>query len=177
MIVTVNRILESTATSGSQAIKRKFFNLSESIADLTDRYNFVLKPAERVRFAGRKTVEVYADKASLLNAISNLIDNGLKYSGEGGVVKVYCFAFQGAILVSVEDRGCGIPYKERKAIFRKYYRGKQHRSESAVPGFGLGLSYAGTVVRAHNGKIKVKSELGRGSRFVIVLPGKYKQRE
>lgn len=171
MRITVDRILTGMTESPRKIREKETFNLSESIASLTDRYNFVLKSEERVRFRGNNWIKLHADRTELLNAIGNLIDNGLKYSDEKSEVKVYCYRRKNEVLVTVEDRGCGIPVHERKAIFKKYYRGREHRSESSVQGFGLGLSYVASVIRAHHGKIAVKSKPGKGSKFIIRLPG------
>jgi signal transduction histidine kinase len=105
----------------------------------------------------------------LVNMITNLIDNSLKYSPQNPVILVTLHATSDAVTLSVKDEGIGIPAEYHRKIFEKFFRvptGDVHNTK----GYGLGLSYVASVVKSHGGTIKVNSEPGKGSEFVITLP-------
>jgi two-component system phosphate regulon sensor histidine kinase PhoR len=117
---------------------------------------------------------VQADKIHFTNVVFNLVDNALKYTEKIPVIKVGTRDEAQGIVVFVEDNGIGISKENQKNIYEKLYRvptGNIHN----VKGFGLGLSYVKAIVDKHNGWIKVKSELNKGSRFEILIPHKYNQ--
>jgi two-component system phosphate regulon sensor histidine kinase PhoR len=117
---------------------------------------------------------VQADKIHFTNVVFNLVDNALKYTEKIPVIKVGTRDEAQGIVVFVEDNGIGISKDNQKKIYEKLYRvptGNIHN----VKGFGLGLSYVKAIVDKHNGWIKVKSELNKGSRFEILIPHKYNQ--
>jgi two-component system, OmpR family, phosphate regulon sensor histidine kinase PhoR len=121
--------------------------------------------------ADRSTIE--ADFTHISNIIHNLMDNANKYSPEKPEITVSTRNISDGIEITVDDKGMGLSPSTRKLIFDKFYRvptGNVHD----VKGFGLGLSYVKTMVTAHKGTIDVKSELGKGSSFIIFLPFKHK---
>jgi two-component system, OmpR family, phosphate regulon sensor histidine kinase PhoR len=105
----------------------------------------------------------------LTQAVSNLIDNAVKYSERGGMVDVRCRAEESSIRIEVEDRGCGIPAVHLPRLFERFYRVDPSRSRS-LGGTGLGLSIVRHIALAHGGTAEVRSEEGKGSVFSIVLP-------
>jgi len=112
----------------------------------------------------------FIDPLHLSNIIYNLIDNAIKYSPENPWVMVSSENRDKEVLINVEDHGIGIDKSQFKSVFDKFYRvatGNVHD----VKGFGLGLSYAKSVIELHGGKIKLESEIGKGSKFTIYLPG------
>jgi signal transduction histidine kinase len=112
---------------------------------------------------------VSIDRDAMEQAISNLLDNAIKYSRDVKQLSITA-ARQGSNLsVEIADRGIGIPRAEQARVFEKFYRvgnGLVHD----VKGSGLGLSLVKHIVEAHNGTISVESEVGKGSRFTILLP-------
>lgn len=113
--------------------------------------------------------EVYADEVHITNIIHNLLDNANKYSPHRPAITIRTRNEKGSLFVTVEDQGIGINKEDQSFIFDKFYRvstGNLHD----VKGFGLGLNYVKTMLTAHGGKISVKSELGKGSRFEVFIP-------
>lgn len=111
---------------------------------------------------------VAADKSSISEVMSNLIDNAIKYSDEGGQVVISAAADGDHVRISVTDSGIGIPSNIIGNIFDKFYR--SHRSRETVAGTGIGLYLARAIIESHGGKIDVSSIEGKGSTFSFTLP-------
>ncbi|HJV04510.1 MAG TPA: ATP-binding protein [Actinomycetota bacterium] len=101
--------------------------------------------------------------------IRNLLDNAIRYTDRGGTVRVEAGSRDGAAVVRVSDTGTGIPTRDLPRIFERFYRVDRARSRE-TGGTGLGLSIARHVAEQHGGRIDARSELGRGSEFVVTLP-------
>lgn len=111
---------------------------------------------------------IAADPASLGEVFSNLIDNAIKYSNEGGAITVSAVSKGDAVEWIVEDHGIGMPANVTSNLFQKFYR--SHRSRETVAGTGIGLYISKAIVESHGGTISVRSEDGKGSTFIISLP-------
>jgi len=111
-----------------------------------------------------------ADADKLVQVLSHLLDNAIRYSPDGGTVTVAARLIDGAVEVAVEDEGLGIPQAERERIFRKFYRGESAARIIGAGSTGLGLFIAEGLVHAMGGRIWVDSAEGEGSRFVVKLP-------
>jgi len=112
---------------------------------------------------------ITGDRTHLHNMISNLVDNGIKYSREIPEIKILTHDKGDQLFISVQDSGIGISKTNQKRIFDKLFRvstGNLHN----VKGFGLGLSYVKYILDRHSGTIRVESELQKGSTFRITLP-------
>ena len=121
--------------------------------------------------------ETAADPAALMQAILNLLDNAMKYSGLRKRITLAAEQRGDWVAVSVSDAGIGIPLSERDRIFEMFHRVNDGAGPAGgdgmrhdVKGSGLGLALVKRIVDAHNGKIEVESEMGKGSRFTILLP-------
>lgn len=114
---------------------------------------------------------ITADSNSLNQAIQNLIINSIKYGNGNRWMKVSAANGSGDVKITVEDKGIGIAKREIGQIFQPFYRSKSV-VEAQIHGNGLGLSLVKQTVEAHNGRISVESEIGKGSRFTIYLPVK-----
>ena len=111
------------------------------------------------------------DSSAIQQALVNLIDNALKHSPPQSTVTV-ALAFiphTSSLILSVADHGPGIPPDEHGKIFERFYRrGSELRRET--PGVGIGLSIVKHIVEAHGGRVRVESDVGKGSRVLIELP-------
>lgn len=111
---------------------------------------------------------VAADRASLSEVFGNLIDNAIKYSNEGGVVRVTAQQDGDFVEVTVEDHGIGMPGNVVSNLFHKFYR--SHRSRETVAGTGIGLYISKAIVESHGGSMRVRSTEGQGSTFSFTVP-------
>ena len=111
---------------------------------------------------------IYGDHEALVDAVVNLLSNAYKYGGEPRRIAVSAGAAEGRVWISVKDNGGGIPHIEHKRIFQKFYR-VDDRLARQREGSGLGLAIVEHIVRAHEGKVELESELGKGSTFSLVL--------
>lgn len=112
---------------------------------------------------------VMADRQHLTSVFVNLLTNALKYSEKKPEIHIRSRILKNEIVVEFSDNGIGIPGKYQKYIFDKYFRvptGDVHDNK----GFGIGLSYVKSVLTAHQGKVTVSSEPGKGSTFTVILP-------
>jgi two-component system sensor histidine kinase/response regulator len=129
-------------------------------------------------YAARKNIEIYTsileplplisgDSLSLSEVFVNIIGNSIKYSPNGTKVKINVEEKESAVVVSIQDNGVGISEEDIPHIFEGFYRGKSGQDQE---GHGIGLAVSRQIVEAHNGLISVKSELGKGTNFVVTLP-------
>lgn len=147
----------------------------------TDVHALIIKAIEGIQLQveqrlGQVTVQLNAlqhelrsDEVHLFNVVCNLLDNANKYSPATPEINLTTRNVTGGIVIAVEDKGIGMSKETQQRVFEKFYRvptGNLHN----VKGFGLGLSYVKAIVQAHRGDIRLKSELGKGSRFEIFLP-------
>jgi len=112
---------------------------------------------------------IRCDENKLRQVLVNLVDNAVKYSPEGGRVELRVRSENGSCLIEVADEGLGIPAAERDRIFEKFYRLDPQQSQG-VGGSGLGLYICRELVERMNGRLRVESEPGKGSRFTVELP-------
>lgn len=112
---------------------------------------------------------VLADPEALRRAVRNLVENAVKYGGSEKWIGIRARASGREVAVTVEDRGPGIPPRERSRIFEPFYRGA-HAAVGNIPGSGLGLAIVRHVAQKHGGRVTVESGAGGGSAFTIRLP-------
>ncbi|MFV0440000.1 MAG: sensor histidine kinase [Lachnospirales bacterium] len=120
-------------------------------------------------------VDFEVDKLKMFSAISNIVENAIKYTGNGGSVKINTIADHQFVYISVKDTGVGIEEHELDNIFTRFYRVDDSRNRE-TGGTGLGLSIAHSVILLHNGSIRVNSVVGEGSLFLVRLPLRFRGR-
>lgn len=116
-----------------------------------------------------KDMTVPADPQAFRQILTNLVENALKYTPDGGTVTVFAKARDALCRITVTDTGIGIPEKELPRVFERFYRVDKARSRK-LEGTGLGLAIVKHLVQAHGGEVGVKSELGKGSEFWFTIP-------
>lgn len=109
------------------------------------------------------------DPSRMQQVITNLVSNAVKYSGEGGSIRIVIADSADTAIIRVEDNGIGIPEKELQLIFERFYRTDQSRNRK-TGGAGIGLTIVKSIIQAHGGTIEAESEEGRGTRFTVILP-------
>jgi two-component system sensor histidine kinase VicK len=112
---------------------------------------------------------VHADPHRLHQALTNLIENAIKYTARNGEVVVWTWRTDREAGVTVRDNGMGIPEEDQAHVFDRFYRADRSRSRESG-GSGLGLAICWEIATAHNGRIWVQSEEGVGSSFSIAVP-------
>ena len=127
------------------------------------------QPAEVVRELSPDLPPVLADRDALAEALLNLMNNALKYTGAQKRIVVGASSEAAGVAISVSDNGPGIPWREQKRIFQKFYRARDPLSRT-IEGTGLGLAMVKHIVDAHGGRISVESDVGQGASFRIWLP-------
>ena len=113
-------------------------------------------------------IVVNGDREALAQALWNLLDNAVKYSGESPVVRVEVEVVS-QVAIQVRDQGFGIPPSEKDRVLRKFVRGSSAKA-CGIKGTGIGLAMVKHIVAGHGGKVLIDSELGKGSTFTILLP-------
>lgn len=165
----INDLLDVERLSNGQLVLNKE---DCDMADLLHECKILFEPAfKNQSFTMQIEIEdaplmVNIDHDRILQVLSNLIGNALKFTPTGGIVKLSAEHSGNNVTVTVSDNGPGIPEEQRKEIFERF---SQLRSNDRR-GLGLGLFIAKWLVEAHDGKIIVKSEINKGSQFCFTLP-------
>ncbi|HLJ61255.1 MAG TPA: ATP-binding protein [bacterium] len=159
--------LESRAVAMEPAPVRLDHLVGEAIGRMrpqADRHHVTLRPAALAPEV------VMADRDRILQVLTNLLDNAIKFTPEGGAVEVSIHPDNGGAAFTIADSGRGIPEEHLPRIFERFYRVERSRSREEG-GTGLGLAIAKHIVDAHGGRITAQSRPGGGSVFTVVLPG------
>jgi signal transduction histidine kinase len=112
-------------------------------------------------------LQIKGNRELLAEVWMNLTDNAVKFSPEGGKLRIFLYAEQENAVVKIQDSGCGISEESAKHVFEKFYQADTSRT---VEGNGLGLAVAARIVELHGGNITVESTVGKGSIFTVKLP-------
>lgn len=142
--------------------------LSQEVARLVDQLTAITHRHQLERRLDHP-VTVRADRAALARIVSNLVSNAVKYSPEGGRVRVLTEADDEAGVIVVEDQGPGIAPAHREHVFQRFYRGEEHWGLEAR-GLGIGLALVRAMAEAMGGAVGVDDADGGGARFWVRLP-------
>ena len=156
--------------SGRMSIRITDVDINEVVSDVMARA--VSSAAVVVEFKADldpRLPIVAGDRDRLVQVVSNLVNNAVKYSPDGGMVTLSTRADGGFVLVSVADTGLGIPPDEIGHVFERFRRVRSGAAQS-IPGTGLGLTIVKQIVEMHGGKIWVESAVGHGSAFHFTVP-------
>ncbi|WP_046212398.1 cell wall metabolism sensor histidine kinase WalK [Paenibacillus wulumuqiensis] len=173
MIRLVSDLLHLSRLDSSEAMMRKQrTDVLELLEDTIDRFYVQMKQKD-IRSSIDMQPEVgsvWIDRDQMDQVLDNLVSNALKYTPDGGSIKLAARCTDdGMLALSVEDTGIGIPKQDLGRIFERFYRVDKARSRN-MGGTGLGLSIAREMVRAHDGTIELDSELGTGTTVTVMLP-------
>lgn len=167
----LNDLIEiSRIESGEMKMSFRYFNLHELLTGVAGEMEHAAAGRD-VRITPdlrHGEAEVYGDRERLRQVMVNLLDNAVKYNRHGGTIVIRTGAEQGAVRVSVEDSGIGVPPEDLTRIFERFYRVDKERSREAV-GTGLGLAIVKHIVEAHGSSVTVESVPGKGSTFSFTL--------
>jgi heavy metal sensor kinase len=161
-------LLLSQSESGQIPMNKTVLDLSELVQDLVDQFQIPAE-AHNLDLAQTHTGPALceADRTQIERVVTNLLANAIKYTPAGGWVRASAETAGTSVRLVVEDSGVGIPKDHVPHIFNRFYRVPDPNPEK---GLGLGLSFVAAIVKAHSGEIHVASELGKGSRFEVMLP-------
>lgn len=155
---------------GRHALDLSEVSLHDLLTQLLEDAKMLAAPHRiSLTFEPVEPIAVVGDPLRLRQLFLNLIDNAVKYTPDGGAVRLSLTRRAGQAVIAVSDTGIGIPADERPRIFERFHRVHREGHESP-PGSGLGLSIAKWIAEAHNGSIEVESTVGEGSTFRVVLP-------
>jgi signal transduction histidine kinase len=123
-----------------------------------------------VLFVGEEQpLQALADRPQLVRVVDNLVTNAIKFTPDGGTVRLAARSEGSSAVLEVADTGAGIPAAEQPDLFKRFFRGA-NAIRTAVPGSGLGLAISQVIAEAHGGSIEVESAPGTGSTFRLALP-------
>ena len=168
----VENLLSAAAIEkGEYSINREEVDLHDLIARASEKFSIIFANAHGSLTLNLRAerAEIMADSFHITNIINNLLDNAFKYSRGVPVAAITTLNDAEGIIITIEDKGIGIPQKEIGKIFDTFYRvptGNLHD----VKGSGIGLSYVKKLIEEHKGKISVESRENEGSAFTIFLP-------
>lgn len=171
----VEQVLHLTLVErGEFQMKMKQLDIHKVIDEGLKPYKLLIKQLKGT-VAKKYTAQdslLIADQDHLENVVSNLVDNAIRYSIGSPQITIETRNNEVGVYFAIEDRGIGISDEHQQDIFRRFYRVSTGNLHDAK-GFGLGLYYVNTVVKAHHGSINVKSQPGKGSRFEVYLPSNW----
>ncbi|HOO83950.1 MAG TPA: ATP-binding protein [Prolixibacteraceae bacterium] len=153
--------------SGELTLKMEHFNMIKLVEDVFEiEHMIALERKIKLRFSTKidKPIMVYADKKRMMEVMSNLVVNAIKYGKKGGAVDVGFFDMNDQLMVEVKDNGIGIDKEHLPRIFERFYRADKHRSREEG-GTGLGLAIVKHIIEAHEQTINVKSQIDVGTTF------------
>lgn len=170
----VEKVLQmSMFDKKSVVFKKKSLDLNEMVETIASTFTLRVEHTGGKIYTQIEAVDsgIYVDEVHFQNAITNLMDNAVKYRKPEEPLDIYIRTWNDhdRLLLSIRDTGQGIKKENLRKIFDKFYRvhtGNKHD----VKGFGLGLAYVKKVVDLHQGEIKCESDLGKGTKFTISLP-------
>jgi two-component system phosphate regulon sensor histidine kinase PhoR len=170
----VEKVLQmSMFDKKSVVFKKKQLDLNEMVENISSTFTLRVEHTGGKIYTQIEAIEsgIYVDEVHFQNAITNLMDNAVKYRKPDEALDIYIRTWNehDRLLLSIRDTGQGIKKENQKKIFDKFYRvhtGNKHD----VKGFGLGLAYVKKVIDLHQGEIKCESDLGKGTKFTISLP-------
>lgn len=168
--ITDNLLFFTKADNNILELRKQWFEVSHLLQNIVERLKYRASAAGITIFESYQDgIEMLGDHDLLEQAFSNIVENAINYTPSGGKISVASKKAGDKIFISISDTGIGIPEDEIPHLFERFYRVNKERSRKSG-GTGLGLSITEWVLTAHDGKIEVKSTVGRGSEFMTLFP-------
>lgn len=155
-----NLMLDKKEISMDELIKHIMINFEKQLHDKRINLNLNLK-----------NCKANVEKDKITQALINIVSNSIKYTEEDGELIIACFETSESITISVKDNGIGIDKKHLPHIFERFYRVDESRTRS-TGGSGIGLTISKAIIEAHDGNIRVESNVGKGTKFTVEIPRK-----
>ncbi len=169
MVSDIDKIVE--IESDSMALNKEPFDFCVLLKQTLLTFEADLKEKNLTLIVEAKPCKITADRDKISRVIVNLISNAIKYTEHGGEISVIANEGKNNLQFSISDTGVGIADKDLPHIFEHLYRADISRARN-TGGSGIGLSVVKAIINAHNGKIDVQSEVGKGSTFIVTIPKK-----
>lgn len=163
-LLTLSR-LDASAETAKEELATE-----EVSQDVLQSLNFSWKEKKQEILSEYKVANVAANRLLTLQVLSNLVENAIKYSPEGAVIRIVWEKLEDFVVLRVIDNGPGVSEEHAPRLFERFYRVQQGKVRSGVPGTGLGLSIAKNSMLKMGGRIEVQSLPGRGSEFICYFP-------
>lgn len=164
-------LLLTSLEQNTTAKSSKSCCLNDIVADLTEEFS-ELAAAKDIHLSSQipdTEIHTMGQESQLYRLVSNLVANAIQYTHSGGSVVLGLHVRDGDAAISIKDTGIGIPVNEQSRIFERFYRIDSDRSRK-TGGTGLGLAIAQAIVHRHKGKLDLRSEIDKGSKFTVLLP-------
>ncbi|MEO8760329.1 MAG: PAS domain-containing sensor histidine kinase [Bacteroidia bacterium] len=152
---------------GKVIVRQEEVFLSPIVNEVLTEMNGILKPGQKVAYNHTGKNDALLDKQMVRNILLNLISNAIKFSAENKTIKIKTDISNQETTIEVSDEGIGIPKEEQLHLFERFFRAK---NVTNIQGTGLGLNIVGKYLEAMRGKIDFKSELNKGTTFIITIP-------
>jgi signal transduction histidine kinase len=169
ILAMVNTLMDiSEAETGAMRLDLQTVQVSALLEQVVELYRYVAEDkAITLSVSVLPELSLTVDRNRMLQVLTNLLDNAIKYTPRGGNVEVAASSLGHQVMITVTDTGIGIPPEELAKIWDRLYRGDKSRSQR---GLGLGLSLVKAIVQAHQGQVEVSNEIGQGTQFALHLP-------
>jgi PAS domain S-box-containing protein len=158
----------SQAESGKIRLNTHDFDLGELVKEVVGEIQ-IITSAHTINLLPCEEVIIHADREKVEQVIINLLNNAIKYSPKDTTIEIICQVTDDMAQVSIKDEGFGIAQQDIDKLFARYYR-VDNKNNERIAGFGIGLYLSAEIIKHHNGKIWVQSEVDKGSTFYFNLP-------
>ena len=164
-----NLLFISRTDQNRQKLNKKTLDLDDIVGDVMQKMKVAIK-THKVELLKNEPAQIFGDETTIRQMIRIFLDNAVKYTPEGGAIKVSSEVAGDKVLLSISDTGIGIAPENLNKIFDRFFRVGSEELVSVANGSGLGLSIAKWIADSHSIKISVASELGAGTTFTLTIP-------
>ncbi|MDM5198356.1 HAMP domain-containing sensor histidine kinase [Fictibacillus enclensis] len=162
-------LLLARSDSNQVELNKQTFQLDQLLSEIVEHYGEIASyQGKNISLQAEGPIAIHADKERIHQLVIILLDNAMKHTGDGDQILLSVKEVGSSVELKVKDNGPGIAEHEKERIFDRFYQSDQARSDEE--GLGLGLSIAKWIIEKHEGKIKVESEHGKGTAFILNLP-------